>query len=194
MRVSAIRFVAFAIASTLILPAAGRASDKQWTCSSPVTTTFTVLDTDGHMTKRDVGVDGWEPVPLLEASFEVKDVDANEPTCVVAQLSSSSFNGINPWTGDLLGQGVAYQVRLDGDPMYGHTTACGDGMGGFFACIIMDNNQDPSVRLAGHSYHFVMPVRPGWHRIQVFYAGCCGSPGAPEGAYVGGTLLSVQHE
>jgi len=182
MKCSSFRFAAVALAC-LLTPALSWGLG-QTTCESPVTKTFTVFDTDGYTTPNDVNHDGWEPHPLLYSAFYVDDIDGVPETCVVATFSSHSAHAFGFGDAD-----VAYQVRLDGQAMYGHTTFCSSN-GTFFPCIVMNNNTDPSAPIAGHSYHFVQSVTPGWHRIEVYYTGCCNGGGA----YVGGSILTVQHE
>jgi hypothetical protein len=140
----------------------------------------TVVDTDGYTTKYDLATDGYDPQPLLIRRFYTDP----KSSCVMAQLSVHTLTG---WGyGDDF---AAFQVVVDGLPMYGHTTACATNNVNV-PCILADNTSG----VDSHSYHLVLPnVTQGWHTIEVHYAGV-DTNGSPSGAYVGGSILTIHHE
>ena len=150
------------------------------TCSSANKQITTVADTDGYTTKYDVDADGFDPNPLLYTTIEVE-----EPGCLIAMLSLHSLDG---WGfGD---DYMAVQVTVDTKPMIGHLSACIDpATGDPMSCVLFAANPDGVTRVDGHTYHFLAEVEPGYHRVQVFFAGA----GGGTGAYAGGSVLTLFH-
>jgi hypothetical protein len=174
-------FSAVALLS-LVAPTAALAGTPT-DCDLAAARISSVVDTDGYTTKNELSTDGYEPVPLL-----TKSITTAADGCVVAQLSLHTLFALG--FGD---EYTAAEVTLDGVPMYGHTTAC-VSYGRNVPCLLMANNSDGATWIDAHSYHLVMPnVTAGPHTIEVRFAGV-DADGNPTGAYVGGSVLTVQHQ
>jgi hypothetical protein len=181
-RVRILQAVLCLVLSTFVVSrVVGRAeaSDKQITCTSAAGKVTAVADTDGHTTHYDLqgangAPKGWEPSRLLYTT-----VNVGEGGCLIAHFSSHRAVGYG--FGDTY---TIFQVRVDGVPMIGHTTACSDGAV-FVNCLLAPQTADISM----HSYDLFRPVQAGLHRVEVLYAGCCNG----KGAYVGGSVLTLEH-
>jgi hypothetical protein len=148
-----------------------------------------VVDSDGYQTAYDLEHDGYDPKPLL-----AKPIYVSAESCVVAEVSLHTFGPYGrPPLGD---EYAAIKVTLDGNPMYGHITGC-TTLGVNVPCLTLESQNDGVTPSNAHSYHLVMPnVTPGWHRVEVFYAGL-DNPDTVDsdiGAYVGGSVLTVFHQ
>lgn len=151
-------------------------------------TTDTVYYTDGKTTKYELQTDGYDPEPLLYTTIYVSGAEGETP-CLTANLSLHNLQG---WGyGDLY---TAVKVVVDADQvMYGHTTACKTG-DDFVPCVVFHLNTDGNTFITGNSYNLVLPVKPGYHRVRVFFAGVGDGDADPGiGAYVGGTVLTLTH-
>lgn len=148
-----------------------------------------VVDTDGYQTTYDLATEGYDPNPLLSRAVYV-----SATSCVMAEVSLHTFG---PYGSPLLGgEYAAIKVTIDGNPMWGHITGC-KTKDTFVPCITLETQNDGVTPVNSHSYHLVMPeVQAGWHRIEVFYAGLDNedTPDVNEGAYVGGSVLTVFHQ
>lgn len=149
-------------------------------CDQDASMIDSVVDADGYVTKYDLSSMGYDPKPLLTKTFKVQ----SGSSCVMAQVSLHTLTG---WGyGD---EFAAIKVTIDGLPMFGETTACATN-GVNVPCILLSNTSGSD----SHSYHLVYPgIKEGEHTIEVWYAGV-DTDGVPEGAYVGGSLLSVHHQ
>jgi hypothetical protein len=103
--------------------------------------------------------------------------------CLVTHLSTFPFPADNH---------IVFQVRVDGTPMEGHDR----DLFGFGVPAVSDPNRtDVFVdvpRMA--SYTFFAPVKPGVHKVEVLFAGCCsGTTGSSNGSVVTGATLTLQY-
>jgi hypothetical protein len=170
----------------LTLTAAFASAPFQCTTTNPTTSLF--VDTDGHQTLNNLDVEGWEPVPVVEGAFY-----AAGDGCATALLSAHTLSGYSP-DGLLVGDDYAvFVVELDGNPMYGHITGCVDPAGVNTSCVQVAHEVDGVTRVDAHSYSFTLPIRKGWHRVRVRYAGVDVFGTTARGAYLGGTILTVTH-
>ena len=174
------------VALALALPTAALATPASIECGSVQTETDTAVISDGQTTKYELSSDGYDPDSLIYVGFH-----ANQAGCAVVQLSLHTLQGWERDGTNVGGDYVVAKVLLDEEPMWGHTTACKDNTGTFVPCLVFANNVDGIMRLDAHSYQLVLPVKEGDHRVRVVFAG--EGDGPSHGAYVGGTVLTVQH-
>jgi hypothetical protein len=152
------------------------------TCEIQSRYTTLVADTDGKLTLYDTSgangaPQGFDPMPIITATV---DVNGRQPSCLVAHFSVHRLTAYG--YGD---DYAAFQVTVDGQPMYGHTTWCGYN-GVNFSCLLAPEVQAISM----HSYDLFLPVSPGEHLVEVRTAGCCNGLGA----YVGAATLTIEHQ
>jgi hypothetical protein len=163
-------------------------SPQPWECMVKNPITHTIMDTDGYITLYDLPNTGWDPDPLLSSTFET-----SEEGCVTAWFSVHNLSTTLPPAipvGDDYG---VFVVKIDGNPMYGHISGCNDPAGNFVHCVVFSHDIS-NTRVDGHSYHFVYPTRPGKHTIEVFFAGSDATGSTERGAYVGGSILTLQYQ
>lgn len=174
---------------TLLSLAAPAHAGSQWTCTveNPITTVL--LDTDGYQTLHNLNVDGWEPKPLLDEWIETED------GCITANLAVHNLSGQTPTTPSLaVGDDYAvFTVLVDGMPMYGHISGCVDPKGNNVHCVVYSHEIDGATTVDGHAYSFVYPVAAGKHHVELYYAGYDVTGSIGRGAYVGGTILTLNY-
>lgn len=160
-----------------------------WECTAKNTISHTVIDTDGYQTLYDLQVTGWDPTPLLET-----EIDVGADGCLNAWFSVHNLSGTTP-KGIAVGDDYGvFQVTIDGNPLWGHMSGCVNQNGTNEHCVIYSHEVDGATTVDGHSYHFFYPVAAGTHKIKVYYAGYDVTGSTPRGAYVGGSILTLQHE
>jgi hypothetical protein len=152
------------------------------TCETQSRYNTLVADTDGKLTPYDTSgangaPQGFDPTPIITATV---DVHGRQPSCLVAHFSVHRLTAYG--YGD---DYAAFQVAVDGNPMYGHTTWCGYN-GVNFSCLLAPEAHE----IGMHSYDLFLPVSPGEHVVEVRAAGCCNGLGA----YVGGSTLIIEHQ
>ena len=169
----------------LLLPMASWASDDDpLKCTSLSPRITSIAFTDGHTTPYDSqgaggAPEGFDPVPL---GITTINIPGGTTSCLVAELSVHSLTAFG--IGDQL---AVYQVRVDGNPMIGHTTWCSTSGGVNFPCLTMDNSSP--VGIASHAYRlYYAGCSRQYRTIDVRFAGCCRGLGA----YTGG-ILTLHH-
>lgn len=148
-----------------------------------------MVDTDGYQTLYDLHVTGWDPTPLLETEIEVSEDGCLNAWFSVHNLSGTTQGGIA--VGDDYG---VFQVTIDGKPMWGHISGCVNPKGTNEHCVVYSDEVDGATTVDGHSYHFFYLSTAGTHKIKVYYAGYDVTGGIPRGAYVGGSILTLQYQ
>ena len=167
---------------------AGQNPHHPWECLVKNPITHTIVDTDGYTTLYDLSNNGWDPTPLISSTFET-----TADGCVSAWFSLHELSTTLPPNipvGDDYG---VFVVKIDGNPMYGHISGCKDPNGNFIHCVVVAHDVSHA-RVDAHSYNFVYPTTAGVHRVEVYFAGSDATGSTPRGAYVGGSILTLQYE
>lgn len=125
----------------------------------------------------------FDPVPLLDTTITVGGTIAS---CLMAHFSAEA-RPLDNW--------VVFQVTVDGAPMQGHAAL----LAGLPPVVF-----DPDETQLGDSFNGIGPyrmvaydffanVRPGPHRIQVWFAGCCSANINGSGAHVQSPVLTLEY-
>lgn len=150
---------------------AADAATTQIECSSAASRMKAVRLDEDRITKavynypKD-GLGHFDPLPLIATTVTV---GGTQPSCLVAAFSAMA----RP-----LDNHIVFQVRVDGIPMQGHL----GGIGGLPTPVVVDPTEANTASQRMVAYNFFAPVRPGVHRVEVLFAGCCSAdpPKDPE--------------
>jgi hypothetical protein len=157
-----------------------RGEDRLFECGSEVTHVQAVNRPGFTPTQVDflASGGGLDPTPLLHTTVNVSGAGRS---CLVVNFSTVA----RP-----LDRYVLFQVRVDGVPMQGHIV----GFGGFGTPVVLDPEETDKNLPRMTAYTFFQPVEPGFHRIEVFQAGCCNvNPPAGPRAFSGSAVLAVHY-
>lgn len=134
-----------------------------------------VISTSGdHVAQVDFFLSGghFDPTPLLSTTVNVR---GPQQSCLVANFSVMA----SPQDNDEM-----FQVRVDGVPMNGHEPGYTHQPGNTFfptpVVVVQGETDARQEKMASYTFH--AKVRPGVHRVDVLFAGCCSvDPGIRSG-------------